>query len=579
MSPLTLELEELTEKIAPHPKPRKPAPLPQLTFPEVDRGYLPGRALFLSAVAHELVIVAIFLVVFTVSRTRLPKHFEVSQMIDFRDSKGIVYLPVLGGGEEGNGHAGGSPGPVHKAPSSPAPSRSSKGVAFPGPQPILSSPPNPTNQNQTVLHPSPEKPKVLKQFVPLPNIVKMGKSALPLPKDLLAQRADMPELNVPPAPKVIEQPKLELPETAKAPEPIRPAVEAKRAAEPKTVQAPRVKTLPTNGADLETIVSLSPTPTTLEPTLKLPDGEARGRFAVSPEANVTTEKAPGSTATGADTTVAIGHQAEAPSGNLVSEVRTGSGTGLGGLTISGGGGGVGTGVGPDTGSGKGGTGTASARGSGTGVGVGTGPGTTSASGSGAGSGSGKGSLPGLTIQGTSGAYGNGAAVVKSHIDGIKMPSQTAYGMTVVSLASSGGGLPDVGVFTDEKVYTVYVDMRATPEDPAPSYTLQYALLQPPSGGDSASAQAGFTPPYPVKKEIPEMNAELIRRYIRRLVIVYATMGTDGKLQKLTVRESPDVRFNRPILVALNHWSFRPAQLNGQPVALKVLIGIPILPFE
>ena len=57
------------------------------------------------------------------------------------------------------------------------------------------------------------------------------------------------------------------------------------------------------------------------------------------------------------------------------------------------------------------------------------------------------------------------------------------------------------------------------------------------------------------------------------------VGTDGKLQKLSVRESPDVRFNRPIIAALNHWSFRPAQLNGQAVALKVLIGIPILPFE
>ena len=142
-----------------------------------------------------------------------------------------------------------------------------------------------------------------------------------------------------------------------------------------------------------------------------------------------------------------------------------------------------------------------ARGSGTGVGLGTGPGTTSASGSGAGSGSGKGSLPGLTIQGTNGAYGNGAAVVKSHVDGIKLPAQTAYGMTVVSLASSGGGLPDVGVFEDEKVYTVYVDMRATPEDPAPSYTLQYALLQPPTGVDSASLQAGLTPPYPVEETL------------------------------------------------------------------------------
>src|SRR5438034_10040226 len=98
--------------------------------------------------------------------------------------------------------------------------------------------------------------------------------------------------------------------------------------------------------------------------------------------------------------------------------------------------------------------------------------------------------------------------------------------------------------------------------------MQYALLQPPTGADSVSLQAGLTPPYPVKREIPEMNAELIRRYIRRMVIIYATMGRDGKLQKLSVRESPDVRFNRPILAALNQWRFRPAHTNGQHVSLK-----------
>src|SRR5207249_7570659 len=65
---------------------------------------------------------------------------------------------------------------------------------------------------------------------------------------------------------------------------------------------------------------------------------------------------------------------------------------------------------------------------------------------------------------------------------------------------------------------------------------------PPTGADSASLQVGLTPPYPVKKEIPEMNAELIRRYIRLLGIVYATIGTEGKLPKFSIRETPDVRF-------------------------------------
>jgi len=67
--------------------------------------------------------------------------------------------------------------------------------------------------------------------------------------------------------------------------------------------------------------------------------------------------------------------------------------------------------------------------------------------------------------------------------------------------------------------------------------------------------------------------------LSRRIVVYAVMDTQGKLQRLSVRQTPDARFNAGILAALTHWSFQPAQLNGQPVALKVLIGIPLLPYE
>jgi hypothetical protein len=33
--------------------------------------------------------------------------------------------------------------------------------------------------------------------------------------------------------------------------------------------------------------------------------------------------------------------------------------------------------------------------------------------------------------------------------------------------------------------------------------------------------------------------------------------------------------SNPIVEALNTWVFRPAQLNNQPVAVKVLLGIPL----
>src|SRR5229473_4318787 len=100
---------------------------PPLTFPEVSHGYLPTRGLFLSAVAHELVIVVIFLFSFVLSRTQLPASHVFNGTIKLSDAKGVIYLPVLGGGGEGSGHKGGSPG-VSSKESSPAPSRSSKGM-------------------------------------------------------------------------------------------------------------------------------------------------------------------------------------------------------------------------------------------------------------------------------------------------------------------------------------------------------------------------------------------------------------------------------------------------------------------
>jgi hypothetical protein len=161
---------------------------------------------------------------------------------------------------------------------------------------------------------------------------------------------------------------------------------------------------------------------------------------------------------------------------------------------------------------------------------------------------------------------------------IKIPSQTAYGMTVSSTADSGGGLPDVGAFAHEKVYTVYLDMRENTAEHAPSWTLQYARLRSAAEG-AASPTEALTPPFPLTKVMPKLNSELIRIYLRNVIVVYAVMDTQGDLQRLSVRQSPDQRLNPSILAALAHWKFQPAQLNGHPVPLKVLIGIPLLPYE
>jgi len=561
---------------------------PPLTFPDVSHGYLPGRGLFLSSIVHELIIVALLLLSFSISRTHLPGSHSFNDTIKLSDAKGVVYLPVLGGGSEGSGRTGGSPG-VSSREASPTPSRSSKGMSYPGPQPILSNPPDSTNERQTIIRPALEKPKVLQEFVPLPNMVKVAKPHLPLPSDLVGGTPELPEFHPAVQPQATP-PRIALPATP-PPAPIRPAAEApKRASGEKEVAPPKLKPSQALGADEQALVSLSPTPTLPEANPEMPLGEARGRFAVSPTVNLAPETAPGSKIESSATTPAIGQTAVA-AGNDAGQTALGAGNSKA-SEGTGGGLGVGTGAGADTGAGKGGTGTGAARGSTTGAGIGTGPGPTSASGAGAGSATGKGGLPGLTIQ-RGGAGGSGIAIngggagagggisVDVQRSPIKIPPQMAYGMTISSTADSGGGLPDLGVFAHEKVYTVYLDMRGTTAEHSPSWTLQYARLRSAaeiSAAASNQIKEGLTPPFPLVKELPKLNSELIRTYLRNVIVVYAVMDVQGKLQSLSVRQSPDARFNPSILAALTHWTFQPAQLSGQPVPLKVLIGIPLLPY-
>jgi hypothetical protein len=186
-------------------------------------------------------------------------------------------------------------------------------------------------------------------------------------------------------------------------------------------------------------------------------------------------------------------------------------------------------------------------------------------GAGAGSGAGSGAFPGISIQGDehSSSPGNPSAM--------SVTPQKPYDMTVVATASSGGGLQDFGVFQNERVFTVYIPMQRTPQEEDPTWTLQYAL----AGGSAGSGEAQVIAPSPVMREWPQIPADLEKRYSQRQVVVYALLGMDGKLSHITVKQTPDPHVSGPIAQALTKWVFRPAQMNNQPVAVKVLLGIPI----
>jgi hypothetical protein len=199
---------------------------------------------------------------------------------------------------------------------------------------------------------------------------------------------------------------------------------------------------------------------------------------------------------------------------------------------------------------------------------GSGPGSGSASGAGAGAGPAPGAFAGMTIQG--GEWPNGMPPSLAPHPPASTPESGTYGMTVIATASSGGGLGDFGVFYDEPVFTVYMRMATASDPSAPSWTLEYAALHAGEAGGGKIA-----PPFPIKRQSPAWSAELVDRYRNQLLVIYVVIDEQGKLQRAKSMQSPSIRFNAPLLAALNDWEFRPATLNGKPIAVRALLGVPI----
>ncbi len=289
---------------------------------------------------------------------------------------------------------------------------------------------------------------------------------------------------------------------------------------------------------------------------------------------------------------------------------SGSGTGIGPGNGAGSGAGSASGIGTGNGAGSGsggGSGTGPVQASGAAVNLGQKPGSGAASipapgsnpspatgsGSGAGPGSGSGYGPvsgikpfsGITVVGgvppAATASGSRAVPPASVPARAPRPLQTAYGLSIISTEKSGGGLPSFGVFSNEQIYTVYLDMRRTEYDAPRSWTLEFAVIQgttvhPGEPSSAKAGQGGLVLPFPAVKEQPPLPAELVRRYLRRMLIVFAVINPQGKMEQLSIKDSPDPALNEIVLRSLSKWSFRPALLEGQPVSIKALIGIPLV---
>ena len=273
----------------------------------------------------------------------------------------------------------------------------------------------------------------------------------------LVAKADMPKLPaaeepLPEAPIVLPEPKKEdqLREVEKpSPKPIKVTAE-KRAEQPQKEVSPpspaQIARMQLHGKAKEPLLSLSPMPLPPGTNAKVPDGEARGKFALAPGGTLNPNSLNPGKAKGQPSTTPGTGQENSQAPNAATENAANPGHGEGHSSTPGSSGSntiaeaTGTGsAGRPNGSnnplanGVGGSGTGNGRGT-EGKGAGKSNVRGAGTGSGAGSGSGTGSFPGITIQGGE----DTATTTKNDGPSFTIEPQSAYGMTVVSTASSGG---------------------------------------------------------------------------------------------------------------------------------------------
>jgi hypothetical protein len=147
------------------------------------------------------------------------------------------------------------------------------------------------------------------------------------------------------------------------------------------------------------------------------------------------------------------------------------------------------------------------------------------------------------------------------------PMSRSYGITVISGGSSGGAGRDMGIFDrNETVFSVAIPMGDA--GGGADWPMQYAMF---NHGQSGAGL--LVPPFAQKKVAATMPGIQIAGE-QGPVFVSGVIDETGKLQSLRTIRAQDAR-SQPAIHALQQWQFLPAQLDGRPVASKVLIGVTI----
>jgi TonB family protein len=102
-----------------------------------------------------------------------------------------------------------------------------------------------------------------------------------------------------------------------------------------------------------------------------------------------------------------------------------------------------------------------------------------------------------------------------------------------------------------------------------SWSVRFAEL-------NASGQGGadLSAPEAISKVDPAYPQDLMHDRIEGVVVLYAIIRSDGRVDSVRILEGFDERLNENARKALEQWRFRPGTKDGQPIDIEAVVRVP-----
>jgi periplasmic protein TonB len=92
-------------------------------------------------------------------------------------------------------------------------------------------------------------------------------------------------------------------------------------------------------------------------------------------------------------------------------------------------------------------------------------------------------------------------------------------------------------------------------------------------GVHIAGRNGVTVPEPIYSPEPSFSDEARKAKFQGIVQLMVVVGSDGHVYNIRVRQSLGMGLDEKAIEAVKNWRFRPATLNGQPVATQVAVQV------